>query len=193
MQPFFSPWICPICKVSCQAARQTSCRQLKTWAYNEGSLQEKHTRKSCAQNLKASCPLALTTWINQPRAVSSVEQMTGTEAGRSIESGAVGPLSLGGPRGGGVRVQDTFHAQIVGALITFPRSKVHFSIERCGSCSSYMVYTQPKKPTSQLARGMLYTEATDLWHRRDSTLVQTLPTHLFLHRRVQMTWSKRES
>ena len=44
--------------------------------------------------------------------------MTGTEAGRSIESGAVGanrPLSLAGPRGVGVRMQDTFNAQNFGS------------------------------------------------------------------------------
>ena len=67
----------------------------------------KSTLGKVVRNLRSKLPFGSHDIDNQPPAGSSAEQMTGTEAGRFIESGAVGanrPFSLAGPHGGGAMV-----------------------------------------------------------------------------------------
>ena len=87
--------------VECGAAITAAC--LPTMK----ALISKDTIGKVVRNFKSKLPFGFQDIENQPRAGSSVGQMTRTEAGRSIESGAVGayrPLSLAGAHGGGARV-----------------------------------------------------------------------------------------
>ena len=87
--------------VECGAAITAACLPTMKILFSKSTLEK------VVHNLKSKLPFGSHDIENQPRAGSSMEQMAGTEAGRSIESGAVGadrPVSLAGPRGGGVRV-----------------------------------------------------------------------------------------
>ena len=157
--------------VECGAAITAACLPTMKVLFCKSSLEK------VVRILERKLPSRFRDIESQLRAGSSVEHRTTTEAGRSRESGIMGvhrPLSLAGPRGGGARVQDTFNAQNVDAWTTILQSKYTSYRNAAALTACCMLHTTQESSQSAACKGV---HKCDLWHGRNSTLVQTLPCH----------------